>query len=102
MIAARSGHVELAKLYLKKGCDANHKSVSGETPLEAAVKGNHMDTVRLLWDNVPSAVHREISSEGMRLIHHAAAHNHIDLLKFLIKEGTDKLTVSRFHTCYLC
>ncbi len=48
--AAISGHTEIVKLLLDKGCDICAKTTSDNTALHSAVEGSRIDTIKALME----------------------------------------------------
>ena len=50
MVAAKEGHIEVAKLLIKAGADINIKSTDGKTTLDHARDNGNQDIVQLLLE----------------------------------------------------
>src|SRR5262245_54860552 len=88
-LAAFFGHVKIAELLLTHDADVTVRSrnANGNTPLHAALAGNHKFVAGVLIGagadvNAPDA-------QGWRPLHLAAANNNLDAMKALIAEGAD-------------
>src|SRR5262249_19681472 len=88
-LAAFLGHVKMAELLLTHDADvtARSRNANGNTPLHAALAGNHKFVAGVLIGagadvNAPDA-------QGWRPLHLAAANNNLDALKALIAQGAD-------------
>ena len=49
--AAISGHTEIIKLLLEKGCSVTAATTSGNTALHSAVEGSRIDTIKALMEH---------------------------------------------------
>lgn len=81
--AAFNGDDSIVSFLLSKGADVNVENLDGNTPLVMAVKGRHLDTIRILVDS--GADINKMNAMGTTAIHHAAAMGYVDCL-FLLQE----------------
>jgi ankyrin repeat protein len=65
--AGRNGDIEIVRLLIEKGADANAANERGHTVLYCAGGHGHADTVRLLLDN-NSDVHAKFTDDGKTLL----------------------------------
>lgn len=88
-LAAFFGHAKLVELLLARGADplARSKNSNGNTPLHAALAGNHKFVAGLLLG--AGADVNAADAAGWRPLHIAAANNNLDALKTLIAQGAD-------------
>ena len=63
LIAAVAGHKETAELLIAKGADVNAKAVTGETPLDSAIKSKNTETANLLRKH-GGKTSEELKAEG--------------------------------------
>jgi ankyrin repeat protein len=54
-LAAKQGHLEMARLLIKYQTNVNHRDLSGRTPLFHAVLAGSVECVALLLANMSSA-----------------------------------------------
>lgn len=91
-LAARLGHVEIAKQILKTGVDINQRQieghiVSGKAALHEAVKGGHFGTVEFLLSRGAKVNVQE--SDGQTALHVACQFENTDIVKSLMRNGAD-------------
>jgi ankyrin repeat protein len=63
LIAAVAGHKGTAELLIAKGADVNAKAVTGETPLDSAIKSKNTETANLLRKH-GGKTSEELKAEG--------------------------------------
>jgi ankyrin repeat protein len=88
-LAAFFGHTKIAELLLAHGADvaAQSKNANRNTPLHAALAGNHAFVAGVLMG--AGADVDASDAGGWRPLHIAAANNNLDALKTLIAQGAD-------------
>src|SRR5256885_5307166 len=88
-LAAFFGHAKLTELLLahEAEVDARSRNSNGNTPLHAALAGNHKFVAALLIG--AGADVNTADAQGWRPLHLAAANNNLDALKALIAQGAD-------------
>jgi hypothetical protein len=84
--AARNGHIEIARLLLQNGADANAKDNDGNTPLYWASFQGHVDILHLLVENGADLEAQD--NDGWRALHRAANFGNLPFIQELI---------SRYH-----
>ena len=85
--AAANGHSDIVELLLKSGISFPN-STSYPTPLHVAAGNGHLEVVKSFYDH-------NVTFDLITL-HHAAARNHLDVVKFLVH------TVGLRDTCIPC
>ncbi|RXZ81310.1 ankyrin repeat domain-containing protein [Paenibacillaceae bacterium] len=93
-LAAHFGHEEAALYLIQNGADIGLKGQDGtlnNTPLHAAIAGNHLGIVRLLLEH-----HANINAqcegtlrEGFTPLHVAAHFNRLEIARMLLEHGAD-------------
>jgi ankyrin repeat protein len=88
-LAAFFGHPKIAELLLARGADpmARSRNSNGNTPLHAALAGNHKFLVGVLLG--AGAEVNAVDASGWRPLHIAASNNNLDAMKTLIAQGAD-------------
>src|SRR3982750_561092 len=88
-LAAFFGHTKIAEALLARGGDvvARSRNSNGNTPLHAALAGNHKFVAGLLLGS--GADVNAADAAGWRPLHLAAANNNLDAIKTLIAQGAD-------------
>jgi ankyrin repeat protein len=88
-LAAFFGHVKLTELLLFRDADvaARSKNSNGNTPLHAALAGNHKFVAGLLMGAGADVDAQDAA--GWRPLHLAAFNNNLDAMKTLIAQGAD-------------
>ncbi|VDN17895.1 unnamed protein product [Gongylonema pulchrum] len=88
-LAAQSGHDALVRMLLNQGVqvDATSTTMNGWTGMHYATKAGHLNVVKLFVKS--SADAQAETKEGKVPLCFAAAHNHIDCLRFLLKQKHD-------------
>jgi ankyrin repeat protein len=88
-LAAHFGQLEAAELLLSYGADSNARSLNSfdNTPLHAAVAGNHADMVELLVADGSDLNSRQHG--GWTPLHGAAHHGNLKMAQFLVHNGAD-------------
>lgn len=88
-LAAFFGHAKITELLLARGASASARSrnPNGNTPLHAALAGNHTLAAGLLIG--AGADVNAADAGGWRPLHLAAANNNLDAMKALIAQGAD-------------
>src|SRR5262249_62270999 len=83
------GHTRVAELLLTHDADvaARSRNSNGNTPLHAALAGNHKMVAGLLIGRGGDV--NATDAAGWRPLHLAAANNNLDALKALIAQGAD-------------
>lgn len=79
---------QMAKWLLEKGANVNKQDADGMTPLLWAVSKGDIDLVLLLLSYQPNF--KLVNHRGESVLHLAAIHKHISLIKLLLKNGADK------------
>ena len=107
-VAAAKGHKEVVELLIKSNVSFKESNQSNPTPLHLAAGNGHLDVLRLFYDlgEKPDVIS----------LHHAAARNHKNVVKFLLgtagvrdhclpctckPEGHSKFSVEDVHL-YFC
>ncbi|HEY4364404.1 MAG TPA: ankyrin repeat domain-containing protein [Bryobacteraceae bacterium] len=86
--AARSGKVDTLKSLLDRGADVNAKeSATGQTPLMAAVLGNHRDAAEFLLER--GADINASTEDGMTALLFAAREGYREIATLLLDRGAD-------------
>jgi ankyrin repeat protein len=85
--ACFNNHVEVVKLLLDNGTDANISVGEGWTPLHTAADQGHLEVVRLLLDN--GADLNAHDTHGRTPIHSAMSKYMFDVVELLLKKGAD-------------
>jgi ankyrin repeat protein len=93
-LAAFFGHTRIAEVLLAHDASAAARSrnPNGNTPLHAALAGNHKLVAGLLIG--AGADVNAADAGGWRPLHLAAANNNLDAMKALIAQGADVLSVN--------
>ena len=87
-VAAAKGHKDVVELLLKNNVSFDEASNSYPTPLHLAAGNGHLHVLRLFHDY---GVKFDVNT-----LHHAAARNHLDIVKFLLT------TVGLRDSCLKC
>ena len=86
-IASGKGYLEVVRLLLNYGADANVKNKDGTSPLHRACEHGHLDIMKLLLD---SGAHvNAVDTEGNTPLHLVAATSFLDPIGILIEQGAD-------------
>ncbi|XP_030835495.1 ankyrin repeat domain-containing protein 17 isoform X5 [Strongylocentrotus purpuratus] len=85
MEAASAGHVDIVKLLLEYGADANAQSSAGNTPLMYACNGGHEEIVKILLDQ--GANIEDHNENGHTPLMEAASSGHVNIAKILLEKG---------------
>ena len=97
MTAAVGGHVDAVKLLLDAGADVWYTDAEGVTPLMNAAENGTVSVLKLLIDSKSAKQGEDtkgqkyvdvISNTGFTAVIIAAAHGHIDALKYLLTEAS--------------
>jgi len=88
-LAAFFGHAKIIEMLLAADADvaARSRNSNGNTPLHAALAGNHKFAAGLLIGR--GADVDAVDAAGWRPLHIAAANNNLDAMKALIAQGAD-------------
>jgi ankyrin repeat protein len=88
-LAAFFGSARIVELLLRQQADpsARSKNANGNTPLHAALAGNHTFAAGLLLG--AGADVNAIDAAGWRPLHIAAANNNLDAMKAIIAQGAE-------------
>ena len=76
----RQGKVEIVRLLCKMGADVNKEDIYGDTPMSAAIKGNHGDVVALLVTEFDFNVNQK-KPNGYNYVHEACEQGTLEILK---------------------
>jgi ankyrin repeat protein len=89
MFAAREGHVDIVRLLLDHGADANVTSESrdGATPLTIAAEHGHVEVIKLLLSRGADVNGR--NAHDNTALMYAAQYNHVDVAKVLLNANAD-------------
>ena len=107
MTAAVGGHTDAVKLLLEHGADVRYADAEGVTPLMNAAENGTVSVLKLLVGS-NSAKNNEatkgkyvdvVSNTGFTALIIAAAHGHIDALKYLLTEA--KADVNAMHETHV-
>ena len=82
-LATRHGHLAVCRLLLQFKANVDARDCSGQTPLQRAVVGNHVEVCQLLLLHSNANVEARDSS-GWNLMHHAVAHGLESICRLLI------------------
>jgi uncharacterized protein len=88
-LAAFFGHPEAVKVLLDHGAEVNLKETSRfqNTPVDAAVAGDHAQVVRIL---LAAGANPNVRSEGnYTTLHKAASHGNLEIVRMLLDHGAD-------------
>lgn len=85
MEAASAGHVDIVKLLLEYGADANAQSSAGNTPLMYACNGGHEEIVKILLEQ--GANIEDHNENGHTPLMEAASSGHVNIAKILLDKG---------------
>jgi ankyrin repeat protein len=86
-VAAVNGHVEVVRVFLEGGADAESTNIFQWNALHRAAMYGHLDVCRLLLDwgtKVDSVGWLKISP-----LHYAASWGHLSVVKLLVERGAD-------------
>jgi ankyrin len=98
--AAYSGHLLFCKLLLKNGARSDAKARNNETPLIVSCQsGESEDVCRLLLKDDKNSRNTKDYELGGTALHHACNNNHLQLCKFLLKEGFDPNSTAKKLSC---
>ncbi len=87
MVAAKTGHLELARLLVQAGADVNETTETQGTPFMFAVLGDQQDVAR--WLLRQGADLNTVGSNGWTALTIAAAKGNVHVLQWLIGQGAD-------------
>jgi ankyrin repeat protein len=87
LIAARSGHAEIALFLLEKGADPEAKDASNNTPLTNAIRSKDPETVKVIGDNGANVNNRGLWN--FLPIQVAAEFTSNDIVNYLIDKGAE-------------
>lgn len=93
--AALRGHNHMLQLLLNNGIDINERSIDGRTALFLAVKGNRLETAKIL---LSKCANPDIPNEyGITPLHAAASMGKMEMVKLLMKHhaNPNKLTYGK-------
>ena len=86
--AIENGRINVVDLLIKKDVDVNKVStISRETPMSLAVKGNKVDIIKLLIANGSDLKNKDFNGESP--LHWAIKNDHIDVVDLLIQRDID-------------
>jgi len=88
-LASFFGHPKILELLIERGADvaARSKNANGNTPLHAALAGNHKFVAAVLIG--AGADVNAADANGWQPLHIATANNNMDAIKTLIAQGAD-------------
>ena len=88
-LASFFGHLEVAKLLLERGANANAESrnTMRVVPLHSAVAGRHTKVAELLLANGANVNTKQ--QGGFSPLHQAAAHGQLEMIRLLLSYGAD-------------
>ncbi|CAE7540643.1 ANKEF1 [Symbiodinium natans] len=86
-VAAGSGSLRTAKLFLEAFAEVDRTDTNGATPLEAACRGGHVDVARLLVESGADKDAAQIG--GATPMHSACRNNRIEIVRFLVEVGAN-------------
>ncbi|KAI9765917.1 MAG: hypothetical protein M1840_007058 [Geoglossum simile] len=87
--AAQNGHLEVVRLLLRRGGEANAKPVlDGKTALQAAAGSGHMKIVQLLLEK-GADINAKPSDSGRTALQAAAEAGHLAIVRWLLERGAD-------------
>ncbi|XP_078261911.1 ankyrin repeat and SOCS box protein 3 [Rhinoraja longicauda] len=88
-LAAKHGHLKIAKILLQAGANPNAVTNENVTPLFLAAEKGHIAIIRTLLKN-EARINGAHSACLWSVVHQAAYQGHLDVLKFLLEKGADK------------
>jgi len=86
-LAARYGHVDVAKLLIQNEADVNAVCKADMTSLHLATRYGHVDVAKLLIQN--GADVNAVDKYDWTSLHLATRYGHVDVAKLLIQSGAD-------------
>jgi ankyrin repeat protein len=88
--AAEHDHLEIAKLLLAHGANANiSSSTDGRTAIQAAAEQNHFEMVKLLLSYGADVNASAGSIGGLTAVQAAAGQGHLEMVKLLVSYGAE-------------
>ena len=98
MSAAQEGHLDLVKLLVARGADANQASHDGQTSLMAACNGGHLEVARCLVE-VGGANVNAVKTGGGIALGAASFGGHLDCVRYLIERGATAASAALVEAC---
>jgi ankyrin repeat protein len=87
--AISNGYLDVIKVFLEKGADANAADIRGDTPLHWAAANGKLGVVKYLVEE-KDADANAANEDGNTPLHRAAANGKLDVVKYLVEEkGAD-------------
>ena len=86
-LASRRGHVEIIRVLLDNGADADARNNYNSTPLHMASTGGHVEAIRLLLERGVNAIHRD--DQGFGAIELAYQGGHSKVARVFLELGHD-------------
>lgn len=88
ILAAKNGHVEVARFLCEAGADRNKQACGGASPLSVAASNGHLEMVRLLCE---SGADKDLHTcGGATALWIAARNGHLQVVRLLHEFGADK------------
>jgi len=97
--AINERNIEIVKLLLENGADANKKDKDGDIPITCAINKRDIEIVKLLLENGADA-NKEVKKGNTPLIY-AVRKGDIEILKYLIKNGADVNATNKYGVSIL-
>ena len=88
-LAARDGHIEVARALLQAGANARKSNNRGKTPLHYASENGTIKIVRALLEAGAGADVRKRDENGYSPISHASFGKHFEVFRALVEAGGD-------------
>eukprot|EP00934_Nitzschia_sp_Nitz4_P000144 Nitzschia sp. Nitz4//scaffold23_size168460//114408//117133//NITZ4_002234-RA/size168460-snap-gene-0.165-mRNA-1//-1//CDS//3329543680//144//frame0 len=90
MIASVGGHTDAVAMLLESGADPKTADQTGLTPLMNAAENGSVEVMKLLVEQAEDESYVNLmSSSGFSAVIVAAAHGHVDAIKYLVEAGCD-------------
>ncbi|KAB2605228.1 ankyrin repeat domain-containing protein 65-like [Pyrus ussuriensis x Pyrus communis] len=83
-LGVRSGNIDIVKVLIASGCEIGN---SADEVLHDAAAMNRVDLFEILYKTLDGIDVNLVDKEGRTPIHIAAAHGHVEMLKFCISVG---------------
>lgn len=87
-LAAKEGHIDVAKALVQSGSHSSGRSASGSEPLHSAVISGHLEVMQWLVDEESVDIN-SADENGATVAHYAAIQGHVDILEYALSRGAD-------------